>query len=312
MPDGDITSFPRHDAGSLTAVHTLLDDIDSGALFFAPTKQYLREIASARPDVFEEIQADAKAISTSHKFDFSGWPTEGMALSDVLLETGKELLDEGLAVLPYPHVVFCKRMSFVLGPEDYTRSNEPVGVTGSLTMEYVFSLEYWRGLPESPDRKIIGCRGYSRVLGRTPWCANGLLMTFPDATDCDHWDANPDEGLTADQQSKTMSIAYQFCVSALAALSSKGPHIRTQPAPEKLNKQRAKKGKLPIFEYHIVEIPRWARERAEAQGGTHASPRLHWRRGHVRRLAGERRTLVRAALVGVAENGFINKDYAVR
>jgi hypothetical protein len=35
------------------------------------------------------------------------------------------------------------------------------------------------------------------------------------------------------------------------------------------------------------------------EGGTHASPRLHWRRGHVRRLANGKITNVRPTLVGV-------------
>lgn len=42
--------------------------------------------------------------------------------------------------------------------------------------------------------------------------------------------------------------------------------------------------------------------------GGHASPRLHWRRGHIRRL-GDRTTWVRASLVGKSENGVIVHDY---
>lgn len=46
-------------------------------------------------------------------------------------------------------------------------------------------------------------------------------------------------------------------------------------------------------------------------GGTHASPRLHWRRGHIRHLRSGRKVPVRPTLVGLAERGFIDKDYAV-
>jgi hypothetical protein len=49
--------------------------------------------------------------------------------------------------------------------------------------------------------------------------------------------------------------------------------------------------------------------RAEAAGGTHASPRLHWRRGHIRRL-GNRTTWIRATLVGDAGRGIVVHDYS--
>lgn len=42
----------------------------------------------------------------------------------------------------------------------------------------------------------------------------------------------------------------------------------------------------------------------------HASPRLHWRRGHIRHL-GNRTTWVRATLVGKASNGVVIHDYAI-
>lgn len=42
---------------------------------------------------------------------------------------------------------------------------------------------------------------------------------------------------------------------------------------------------------------------------SHASPRLHWRRGHIRRLAPERVTWVRPTLVGKSENGVVVADY---
>nr|MCF1501516.1 hypothetical protein [Allorhizobium sp. Av2] len=44
-------------------------------------------------------------------------------------------------------------------------------------------------------------------------------------------------------------------------------------------------------------------------GGSHASPRLHLRRGHLRRLP-EKTVWVRAAMIGAAsETGTVTKDY---
>jgi hypothetical protein len=297
MLDGNIISFPRHDAGGLTAVHTLVEDIDSGAVRILPTRRALRDMAADRPLLAEDLREDAQCIAASHKFDFSGWPSDSMVLSDVLKETGMEMLDAGLAQLPFPNVVFCRRSPAMPG----------IGVH-----EFVALLSYWHDFKNDSDASVIGCRAFQRVVDRTPWMFSGFTMIFPDRNDWEQWYDDPDGLLTDREQTTLIGMAYQLPVSGLAALSSRGPEVRTQPAPAKLNRQRARRGKLPIFEYHIVDIPRWAREKAEAQGGTHASPRLHWRRGHVRRLAAERKTLVRACLVGAAENGFINKDYAVR
>jgi len=47
------------------------------------------------------------------------------------------------------------------------------------------------------------------------------------------------------------------------------------------------------------------------QGGSHASPRWHIRRGHWRQLANGRRVFVRPCEVGDPTRGGIVKDYAV-
>lgn len=50
---------------------------------------------------------------------------------------------------------------------------------------------------------------------------------------------------------------------------------------------------------------------ASAQGGSHASPRWHIRRGHWRQLADGRRVFVRQCEVGDPALGGIVKDYAL-
>lgn len=82
------------------------------------------------------------------------------------------------------------------------------------------------------------------------------------------------------------------------------------PSP-KLNKKRARYGKLPLVEYRTLSIlkPRQIVERE--LGGTHASPRVHLRRGHFRRH-GEKIIWVRESLVGDKANGLLLKDYQLR
>jgi len=65
--------------------------------------------------------------------------------------------------------------------------------------------------------------------------------------------------------------------------------------------------------WHQVEIvPERLVRRATPQGGSHASPRWHIRRGHWRQLADGRRVFVRECEVGDATRGGVLKDYIVR
>jgi hypothetical protein len=290
------------------AVHTLIEDIESGAIFIKPYNHDLASLEAGRPPlddpkhwVLAQVRRDGQAISTAHKFDFSSWPSRNTALSDVLLETGKDMLASRIARLPYPDVVFCRRWGDEQGVlEEAFLIRERRDATGA-----VFSLTaYSRASPSSLWLFYGFSAAYRYGQSGSEWTTDWIAEpseAFPEFAD----------GQCPDFDQMFTRGALSFFVSALAALSSKGPEIRTLPAPAKLNKQRAKKGRPPIFEYRIVEIPAWAKAKAEGLGGTHASPRLHWRRGHERRLGEDRKTFVHACLVGVAENGFIHKDYAV-
>jgi hypothetical protein len=63
--------------------------------------------------------------------------------------------------------------------------------------------------------------------------------------------------------------------------------------------------------YKTLELvaPSTRQERIELSG-THASPRLHLRRGHIRRLDESRTVWVQSCVVG-AEPGAVLKDYRV-
>lgn len=86
-------------------------------------------------------------------------------------------------------------------------------------------------------------------------------------------------------------------------------------APAALNAARSRRGKLPIFEHWTLDlrIPSGGVDEDIDLGGTHASPRLHLRRGHVKRSAKSGRWWwVRAHIVGRKELGLITKGYGVR
>jgi hypothetical protein len=93
-------------------------------------------------------------------------------------------------------------------------------------------------------------------------------------------------------------------------------NVRTAEAapPAALNKKRLKGGKTPFFSYHVLQLDTdQGGARGTAIGGTHESPRLHLRRGHLRRIEGKVKPVyVRSHLVGDPRRGFADKDYSVR
>lgn len=83
------------------------------------------------------------------------------------------------------------------------------------------------------------------------------------------------------------------------------------PAPKFMNQKRAAKGKQPLFSFWTLHLPGPAANDAPPLGGTHASPRLHLRRGHIRQYAPGKYTWVEACVVGNKQAGMVAKDYAL-
>jgi hypothetical protein len=88
---------------------------------------------------------------------------------------------------------------------------------------------------------------------------------------------------------------------------------RVEHKPEaKLQKARQKRGKQALYSYWTLQlsIPKKTAE-AEGLGGTHASPRVHLRRGHPRQYAPEKWTWVQPCVVGTGK-GIVAKEYSAK
>ena len=101
---------------------------------------------------------------------------------------------------------------------------------------------------------------------------------------------------------------HRMVVATLMKLADASTGYRATPKNTFINKKRKAKGKPAIsFDWTTVEIgPK--QEKTVSQGGTHASPRLHDRRGHWRNLSGKQ-IWVRSCKVGDASLGVVFHDY---
>lgn len=78
-----------------------------------------------------------------------------------------------------------------------------------------------------------------------------------------------------------------------------------------IGKKRIQNGKRPLIKWNTVIIGE-RKSRSESKGGTHASPRMHDRRGHTRTLSSGKTVWVNACKVGKASDGIGFKDYQVK
>lgn len=114
----------------------------------------------------------------------------------------------------------------------------------------------------------------------------------------------PEVALT-DLQMEMQSVV--MLMSALACTNVKTAQVQPSAA---VNKKRTIMHKSPIRTHHILVLGSETTN-SGAETGTHASPRVHLRRGHVRRLEAKN-VWVNACVVGDKSRGVTTKDYSVK
>ena len=85
-----------------------------------------------------------------------------------------------------------------------------------------------------------------------------------------------------------------------------------QPTPVKslTNRRLKAQGKPLQYEWKTIEIG-IVKPRKAHQGGTHAPPRLHERRGHLRKLKSGKQVWIKPCKVGDASRGTVFHDYKI-
>ena len=101
-----------------------------------------------------------------------------------------------------------------------------------------------------------------------------------------------------------------FCSAWLGSMSRKCDVYIPSVRQTFTNKRKIEAGKRPTYDWRTIVIEP-AKPKAQHQGGTHASPRSHDRRGHLRRLRNGGQVWVRDCRVGDASKGAVFHDYEV-
>lgn len=105
----------------------------------------------------------------------------------------------------------------------------------------------------------------------------------------------------------------ELCIGLVATLTEAASkplqHYIGRPDHGYTSKKRMAKGKPPLsYSWHTVTLQPIA-PKGQPTGGTHASPRMHDRRGHWRTYPSGKRGWVRDCKVGDASKGSVFKDY---
>ena len=130
-----------------------------------------------------------------------------------------------------------------------------------------------------------------------------MLWKFGEIADeIEDWESRAEVD-TADESNTVLSL-----IEALSCINVGHESI----AVRKQNKSSKKRGALPFDEYHTLVIkPNSSKEKVESIGDGR-SPREHLRRGHIRRIDGNRRVWVNACVVNPGTAGKIVSDYRVK
>lgn len=102
-------------------------------------------------------------------------------------------------------------------------------------------------------------------------------------------------------------------IDFICALSCKNVEIRDSDIkPSKVKQMiRKNKGKIPLFTHKILSLnDKPMGESKASKGGTHASPSMHLRRGHIRNLK-DRHIWVNSCVVGKEKDGVVVKSYSL-
>lgn len=136
------------------------------------------------------------------------------------------------------------------------------------------------------------------------------LQSIESSTTGGRADFNPDPllGGPGSPAPRNMDVAFAMLAVLCKILECKNVSMQRVSAKPTV---RSKLGKEPPLYSHHVLVVKPERSESPSLGGTHAPPRVHLRRGHIRHLSDGRTIWVRESVVGDKTRGIVTKDYLV-
>lgn len=126
----------------------------------------------------------------------------------------------------------------------------------------------------------------------------------------------PGERISSEFKIRYMNGSLKLASQTSVGLALRGCSVmnccnvtKIEKNPSAIAKQRARKKNVQLFSTWTLHIKNTRTEYPD-KGGTHASPRVHLRRGHIRQYAPGKTTWVQPCIVRGKSAGIVNKDYA--
>lgn len=149
---------------------------------------------------------------------------------------------------------------------------------------------------------------FCRPAGQRHWQIMGWASIAGKTREAINWALRPKE---IDAYAPSVLEILHIVSAFLSALNcSNVSKVENRPEP-KIQRARAKRGKLPLFSFWTLVLDLDRAQEGKSSGGTHASPRLHLRRGHARQYSPGKWTWVQPHAVGNKKAGIVHKDYAL-
>jgi hypothetical protein len=243
--------------------HSIVEDMEKLEKLLGPNLDKVLK-TEAWPDLKETLRNNAV------HFEFGKAAPE-----DQHLEFAHDLMDRGLFQLPYSAVLMtgnASPKSAVLAIADRNDKAHPLTVIVFAPVMVGNSM-----VAEAAPLYVLTVDQEPGDQARVRWSslATGQYKSRKTGEDKD-----------GEDMEQSTRAALQLAMGWPILLMSKDVEAVRLEAPERLNRARVARGKIPIRERFVVRIRPEARERQrQAAEGFRSSPKMHWRRGHFRRVS---------------------------
>jgi len=260
------------------------------------------------------------AIDRAGKFDLGAYQE---ADANVLRDTGIEQLREGILSFPFPYSYWEYTVNTPSSPPHrmYCIAAPYLDYVGALDPRVYDNRELFDGL--FVKRSVIPIEECTILVmmkkkgdGFVSMSRNTLMGTTSEGQVAIQVLNSPVAvgEISEDINDDIIWWTQQSVAIMQALLNAKGVDVVKEEAPVRLNKARIAKGRTPLYDHHVVKLGGISSGgKIVGVGMERASPRKHWRRGHVRVLRrsedNELKIVIPACLIN--GRGFISKEYEV-